>query len=125
MSVQSLINVWMLLMLIFFIFAPLGVFFFRDIEEGDIIDPKYKNFKTFGDSFLLLFTISTGGDWNRIMYDCWKVNSIAPFYFIVFVMLVNNIILNLFTLVIIEQFSKYYDTSENSLSAFRPNVEKI
>ena len=50
------------------------------------------------------------------MYDCWRKNSIAPLYFIVFIMLVTHIMLNLFILVIIEQFEKYYLTSNNSLS---------
>ena len=116
MSVQSLINVFMLLMLIFFMLATLGVFFFKDIEEGDVIDPQFKNFKTFGDGFLLLFAISTGEDWNRLMYDCWRHSNIAPLYFIVFIMIVTHIMLNLFILVIIEQFEKYYLSSSNSLS---------
>ena len=72
MSVQSLINVFLLLMLIFFMLATLGTFLFKDVIEGDVVDPHYKNFKTFGDGFLHLFAISTGEDWNRLMYDCWK-----------------------------------------------------
>jgi len=118
MSVQSLINVFMLLMLIFFMLATLGVFFFKDIETGNVIDPQFKNFKTFGDGFLLLFAISTGEDWNRIMYDCWRGNPIAPLYFIIFILLVTHIMLNLFILVIIEQFDKYYLTKDNSLTKF-------
>ena len=119
MSVSSLINVFMLLMLIFFMLATLGVFFFKDVAEGDVVDPQFKNFKTFGDGFLLLFAISTGEDWNKLMYDCWRENSIAPLYFIVFIMLVSYIMLNLFILVIIEQFEKYYLSDNNPLEIFR------
>ena len=103
--------------------ATLGVFFFKDIEEGEVIDPQFKNFKTFGDGFLLLFAISTGEDWNKLLYDCWKGNSIAPLYFIIFIMLVTHIMLNLFILVIIEQFEKYYLTADNPLTQFRDNLE--
>ena len=123
MSVQSLFNVFMLLMLIFFMMATLGVFFFKDIPEGDVIDPQFKNFKTFGDGFLLLFAISTGEDWNKLMYDCWRVTEITPLYFIVFIILVTQIMLNLFILVIIEQFEKYYLTANNPLTQFSLHLE--
>ena len=100
-------------MLIFFMFATLGVFFFSDISSGSVINPEYKNFKRFGDGFLLLFAISTGEAWNEIMYDCYLApddctpgvdcgTPFAPAYFITFIMLVTHVMLNLFILVIIE-----------------------
>ena len=46
MSVDSLINVFILLMLIFFIMAVLGNTLFLDVKEGDTIDD-YKNFTNF------------------------------------------------------------------------------
>ena len=72
---------------------------------------------------VLLMRCSTGEDWNRLMYDCWKENSIAPLYFIVFIMLVTNIMLNLFILVIIQQFSKYYIEEDNSKQRFEDDFE--
>ena len=112
-------------MLIFFMMATLGVFFFADIKEGEIIN-RFKNFETWDDAFLLLFAISTGEEWNMIMYDCSKLppnctpdvdcgSPIAWLYFIIFIMLVTHIMLNLFILVIIEQFEKYYLDKENPL----------
>ena len=65
----AIINVFGLLMLIFFMMATLGVFFFASIESGIIIN-RFKNFKTWDDAFLLLFAISTGEEWNLLMYDC-------------------------------------------------------
>ena len=62
----------MLLMLFFFILATLGQFMFSGVKYGDVIN-EYKNFTVFDRSFLLLFSISTGEDWNRIMYDCSRV----------------------------------------------------
>lgn len=113
-SVSALINVFMLLMLFFFILATLGQFMFNGVKEGQAIN-EYKNFQVFDRSFLLLFSISTGEDWNRIMYDCSQTapdcvegltcgSEFAPVYFIAFILLVTYVMLNLFILVIIQQF---------------------
>lgn len=74
MSVSSLVNVFILLMLIFFIMAVLGNSLFYEVTEGDVIS-EWKNFTNFHLSFELLFSISTGEDWNRIMYDCMNTSS--------------------------------------------------
>ena len=56
-------------MLVFFMFAVLGVFFFRKIKSGDTIN-NFMNFSNFAKAFLMLFRMSTGEDWNIVMYDC-------------------------------------------------------
>jgi hypothetical protein len=112
MSVSSLINVFILQMLIFFIMAVLGNSLFYEVTEGDVISD-WKNFTNFHSSFSLLFSISTGEDWNKIMYDCMNVapdcvagktcgTGIAPIFFLTFILLVTHIMLNLFILVIIQ-----------------------
>ena len=112
MSVTALLNVFGLLLLILFMFAVLGVFFFSDLKDGDIIDPTYKNFRDFGTAYLLLFDIATGEDWNKLMYDCIKTppgcmpgetcgTSQSPLYYIGFIMIITHVMLNLFILVII------------------------
>lgn len=68
-SIPVLFNVFMLLMLIFFMFSILGVFMFGNVKSGDVIDD-LKNFNNFFNAFLLLFAITTGEDWNKIMFDC-------------------------------------------------------
>lgn len=111
MSIDSLFNVFILLMLIFFIMAVLGNTMFYNVYEGNVID-EYKNFTNFHMSFSLLFSISTGEDWNRIMYDTMDTSpecipdktcgsDIAPIFFLSFIMIVSNVMLNLFILVII------------------------
>ncbi len=128
MSVSSLINVFILLMLIFFIMAVLGNSLFYNITEGDVISD-WKNFTNFHQSFSLLFSISTGEDWNRIMYDCMDTSSsciqgktcgtqLAPLFFLSFILLVTHIMLNLFVLVIIQQFEKYYIEVDNPRQRF-------
>lgn len=114
LSVSGLINVFMLLMLFFFVLAILGQFMFSGVKQGDIIN-EYKNFTVFDRSFLLLFSISTGEEWNRIMYDCSHTppdcipqetcgSYFAPLYFISVILLVTYVMLNLFILIIIQQF---------------------
>lgn len=62
-------NVGALLTLVFFIFAVLGVFIFKDTPPGIIVDTNYNNFNNFGNALLILFRCSTGEDWPSIMYD--------------------------------------------------------
>ena len=126
MSVDSLFNIFLLLMLIFFIMSVLGNTLFPVVFEGNVIG-NYKNFTNFHQSFSLLFSISTGEDWNRIMYDCMHVEpdctpgkncvstGLAPLFFICFIMIVTNIMLNLFILVIIQKFSVFFLEKDNSL----------
>jgi hypothetical protein len=132
MSVSSLANVALLLMLIFFIMATLGTNMFSLVETGDVIG-EMKNFKYFGSSFLLLFSISTGEDWNRIMYDTMKTSPyciegvncgsrLAPLFFVSFNILVSQVMLNLFILVILEQFEKYYLDENGPLKRFKADL---
>ena len=104
-------------------FSVLGVFFFREVTEGDVIND-YMNFKNFGQAYIMLFRVATGEDWNVIMYDCSKLepdciagktcgSAFAAGYFIFFVLIVPNVMLNLFILVILQQFDKYYLPKDN------------
>jgi hypothetical protein len=68
-SIPSLANVFGLLMLIFFMFAVSGNFLFGPVLQGDVIG-ELKNFGDFTSAFILMFAVSTGEDWNKIMFDC-------------------------------------------------------
>ena len=98
---------------------------FNGVTEGVIIN-EYKNFTVFDRSFLLLFSISTGEDWNLIMYDCSRTlpdcepgvtcgSDLAPAYFIAVILLVTYVMLNLFILVIVQQFEKLYLDTDGPL----------
>ena len=50
-------------------------------------------------------------------------SSIAPVFFLTFIMVVTNVMLNLFILVIIQNFTKYYIESDNPLSCFEVDYE--
>jgi len=134
MSVGALVNVLGLVLLILFMFAVLGVFFFNTLTTGEVIDENYKNFKDFGSAYLLLFAIATGEDWNKLMYDCVDTppdcvegetcgTSLAAAYYIMFILVITHIMLNLFILVIIQQFETYYVADDNPIKTFTANFD--
>lgn len=134
MSVSALVNVLGLVLLILFMFAVLGVFFFNGLTTGEVIDENYKNFKNFGSAYLLLFAIATGEDWNKLMYDCVDTppdcvegetcgTSFAAAYYIMFILVITHIMLNLFILVIIQQFETYYVAEDNPIKIFTMNFD--
>ena len=110
-SMPSLMNVFALLMLVFFIFSVLGVFLFSGVKSGENID-EYMNFWNFGMAMIINLRCSTGEDWNRVVYDLNKTedcipgetcgSSFAIIYFIMLIMVVSYVMLNLFILVILQ-----------------------
>ncbi len=90
------------------------------------------NFNNFYNAYIMLFRISTGEDWNRIMYDCMRTTDCIPGetcgtilaapFFIMFIMLVTYVMLNLFILVIIQQFDKYYLPKDNIIKSFKGDL---
>jgi len=46
-SIPALMNVFALLLLIYFMMSVLGNFLFKNISQGDVIDDEYKNFRNF------------------------------------------------------------------------------
>lgn len=116
-------------------FSLAGVFMFNEVNEGEVID-ELKNFNNFSSAFLLLFAVTTGEDWNLIMFDCSRqppdcikgrtCGSIWSFpYFFILVLVCSHVMLNLFILVIIQQFEKYYLPSDNMITTFMNDFEKF
>ena len=136
-SLPALFNVFALLLLIYFIFSILGTALFRDITHGEQIINEYYNFSNFGYSMLLLIRMSTGEDWNCVMQDTMKTvedgciegkdcgSPYSPLFFIPYMMICTFIMLNLFVLVIIQQFETYYLDADNVISRFKDEIEKF
>jgi hypothetical protein len=130
----SLLNVFALLMLVFFIFSVLGVFLFGKVTQGEQIDD-YMNFWNFGMAMVINLRCSTGEDWNRVVYDLSKTthcikgetcgSQFAFIYFIFLIMVVSYVMLNLFILVILQQFELYYIPENNSLKDFGKDLLKF
>lgn len=134
-TLPSLINVGSLLLLVFFIYAILGVFLFKDVTEGEVIT-KYANFHNFTKALVTLFRCATGEDWGIFVFDlgnngpdcvegktCGASLGTSITYFFTFVMICSWIMLNLFILIIIEYFENFNLKDNNPLEVFNDNIE--
>lgn len=65
MSLPALFNICLLLFLVMFIFAIFGMSFFMHVKDKSGLDDVY-NFKTFPQSMILLFQVSTAPYLNKI-----------------------------------------------------------
>jgi hypothetical protein len=65
LSLASLGNIGVLLFIIVFVFAIIGMVQFRYVKHTGALN-SVVNFETFGRSFLLLFRLTTGAGWNDI-----------------------------------------------------------
>lgn len=95
---------------------------------------QYKNFANFHLALQTMFVITTGEGWNYYMYDAWTWGPyctpgwncgsiLSPIYFVAFVMIVQFIMINLFALVVIDQFEMYYMSEDNPIEKFKKTFE--
>ncbi|CAD8122811.1 unnamed protein product [Paramecium sonneborni] len=118
-SLPAMLNVTALLFLVFFIFSILGVFLFQDIKTGEIIND-VTNFQDFHHSFEILFQCSTGEDWHKVMFDTMRGGQeYNCIFFIFFIIIQQYIMLNLFILIILDQYEINYFNSDNPLNKFQ------
>ena len=132
LSLPSILNVFVLLTLVFLIYAVLGCYLFYEIEEGEAINDMF-NFHNFGFAFLLNLRVVTGEDWEEFMFDCAGIdncvagvgcgNASAYIYFITNQVVITFVMLNLFVLVVLQLFEKYFITEDNTLSTFKEDLE--
>ncbi|KAM6897418.1 voltage-dependent T-type calcium channel subunit alpha-1G isoform 5-T5 [Xenentodon cancila] len=113
-------NLGLLFMLLFFIFAALGVELFGDLICDDRHPceglGRYATFRNFGMAFLLLFRVSTGDNWNGIMKDtlrdCAQDNStcyntvVSPIYFVSFVLTAQFVLVNVVIAVLMKHLEE-------------------
>ncbi|KAM8981865.1 voltage-dependent L-type calcium channel subunit alpha-1C isoform 14-T14 [Sarcophilus harrisii] len=124
-SFQALPYVALLIVMLFFIYAVIGMQVFGKIALNDTTEiNRNNNFQTFPQAVLLLFRCATGEAWQDIMLACLPGKKCAPesessnstesetycgssfavFYFISFYMLCAFLIINLFVAVIMDNF---------------------
>jgi hypothetical protein len=122
-SAPSLANVGVLLLLILYIYAILGVEFFHQVAHGEFLTED-ANFSGFGFAMLTLFRCITGESYNGIMHDvsiteqgsapgrCYDKDgncgnpAIAIPYFLSFVVIGSFVMLNVFVAVILDAFAE-------------------
>ena len=113
MTVSSIGNYVVLLVLFIYVYALLGMQFFagklKFDEDGNVDqengESNRENFDNIGWAFLTIFKILIGDNWNSIMYDWMRaVGTISAFYFISLYVWGSIIMLNLFLAVLLGNF---------------------
>ncbi|XP_051536382.1 probable voltage-dependent N-type calcium channel subunit alpha-1B isoform X3 [Myxocyprinus asiaticus] len=119
-SFKALPYVCLLIAMLFFIYAIIGMQVFGNIElnEESAIN-HHNNFRTFFQALMLLFRSATGEAWHEIMLACLSNrpcdqlsgssgkecgSDFAYFYFVSFIFLCSFLMLNLFVAVIMDNF---------------------
>ncbi|XP_042250817.1 voltage-dependent N-type calcium channel subunit alpha-1B isoform X4 [Thunnus maccoyii] len=119
-SFKALPYVCLLIAMLFFIYAIIGMQVFGNIElnEETAIN-HHNNFQTFFQALTLLFRSATGEAWHEIMLSCLSNrpcdklsgtvgkecgSDFAYFYFVSFIFLCSFLMLNLFVAVIMDNF---------------------
>ncbi|KAM6338644.1 sodium channel protein type 5 subunit alpha-like [Podargus strigoides] len=134
MSLPALVNIGLLLFLIMFIYAIVGMTNFACLGWEGGIDNLF-NFQTFGSSILCLFQITTSAGWDGLLVPVLRgSNSCAPnlnltdeqkknctnkevgiFFFVSYVILSFLIVVNMYIAVILENFSVATEESTDPL----------
>ncbi|XP_042203570.1 voltage-dependent calcium channel type A subunit alpha-1-like isoform X7 [Homarus americanus] len=130
-SFKALPYVCLLIAMLFFIYAIIGMQVFGNID----LDPttsitRHNNFRNFATGIMLLFRCATGEAWQSIMLSCIKGrpcdddalknepnktcgSNVAYVYFVSFIFLCSFLMLNLFVAVIMDNFD--YLTRDSSI----------
>nr|XP_015204427.1 PREDICTED: voltage-dependent P/Q-type calcium channel subunit alpha-1A [Lepisosteus oculatus] len=131
-SFKALPYVCLLIAMLFFIYAIIGMQVFGNIaideEDEESAINQHNNFRTFFQALMLLFRSATGEAWHDIMLSCLGGkpcdprsgiqadecgNEFAYFYFVSFIFLCSFLMLNLFVAVIMDNFE--YLTRDSSI----------
>uniref|UniRef100_A0A8C7TZV5 Voltage-dependent N-type calcium channel subunit alpha n=1 Tax=Oncorhynchus mykiss TaxID=8022 RepID=A0A8C7TZV5_ONCMY len=128
-SFKALPYVCLLIAMLFFIYAIIGMQVFGNIElNEDTSITHHNNFRTFLQALMLLFRSATGEAWHEIMLSCLSHRAcdersgnlgkecgsdFAYFYFVSFIFLCSFLMLNLFVAVIMDNFE--YLTRDSSI----------
>ncbi|XP_045081656.1 voltage-dependent N-type calcium channel subunit alpha-1B-like [Coregonus clupeaformis] len=128
-SFKALPYVCLLIAMLFFIYAIIGMQVFGNIElNEDTAITHHNNFRTFLQALMLLFRSATGEAWHEIMLSCLSHRAcdersgnlekecgsdFAYFYFVSFIFLCSFLMLNLFVAVIMDNFE--YLTRDSSI----------
>ena len=129
-ALPQVTNVMTLLLLVFFIFAVMGMNLFSSIRFNGGLN-EHANFTSFGKSMLMLFRMATGESYNEIMHnlrlqppycDDKVLNNCGDFvipivYCISFFILSSFVLLNLLIAIVIEAFTTI---SELDLATVKP-----
>ncbi|KAF6205927.1 hypothetical protein GE061_020103 [Apolygus lucorum] len=127
-SFKALPYVCLLIAMLFFIYAIIGMQVFGNIAlDPETSITRHNNFRNFIQGLMLLFRCATGENWPSIMLSCVKNrpcdprnkvgnecgSSLAYAYFVSFIFFCSFLMLNLFVAVIMDNFD--YLTRDSSI----------
>ncbi|XP_014251562.1 sodium channel protein para isoform X9 [Cimex lectularius] len=133
MSLPALFNICLLLFLVMFIFAIFGMSFFMHVKDKSGLDDVY-NFKTFGQSMILLFQMSTSAGWDGVLdgiineEKCDKPNpemgspgdcgssTIGITFLLSYLVISFLIVINMYIAVILENYSQATEDVQEGLT---------
>mmetsp|Transcript_22375 Transcript_22375/g.54652 ORF Transcript_22375/g.54652 Transcript_22375/m.54652 type:complete len:642 (-) Transcript_22375:252-2177(-) len=118
-SLPAAWNVALVMFVVFFIFAIVGIQLFGNVARTPRGFTDYANFSDFLTALVTLFRLSTGDMWELVMYgatihpgnsDCVESNgncgfTYAPLYFVLFMVIGGLILVNLFVAIVLENFN--------------------
>ena len=133
LCLPSIMNVFALLFLVFFMYAVTGCYLFAGHIKTSYISDWF-NFDNFGFGMLLLLKLATGEDWNFFMFDYARTsfNCVAGLgcgdpwayaYFMSFKYFITFVMINLFILIVLQLFDKYFLQTDNIVSKFKEEFE--
>ena len=128
-SISALASVFMLMIIIFCIFAILGCYFYDGItyekyKSKFMTINEYYNLDNFYNSFLLTFRCATGEGWPNIMMELAFVdNDVVSEAYAYIYMIISNfinsiIMLNLFLMVTLQQYDEFTNKNYNPIEKF-------
>jgi hypothetical protein len=128
-SIGALMNVVLLMILIFGIFAILGVYFYDGIDYEKYKTRfyeinEYYNVDNFYTAFLFTFRCATGEKWPYMMMELAFVDTVEVYEFYAYIfMIISNffngiIMINLFLMVTIQQYDEFTGKKYNPIEKF-------
>jgi len=118
-SIPSLWNIGLLIIVVFFVYAVVGMHLFgtEDAMDGWEFGDSEANFQDFQKAFIILFRVSSGDGWSdvyeRYLSDVSDENLAWVYgYFISFFLVGALIMINLFIAVILDSFSEEQEALE-------------
>ncbi|XP_050525622.1 sodium channel protein para-like isoform X1 [Daktulosphaira vitifoliae] len=133
MSLPALFNICLLLFLVMFIFAIFGMSFFMNVASNGGLDEDY-NFRTFGQSMILLFMLSTSSGWDAVLDgitnedNCIKPNlemgitgscgnkTVGTAFLLSYLVINFLIVINMYIAVILENYSQATEDVQEGLT---------
>ncbi|XP_069119459.1 voltage-dependent calcium channel type A subunit alpha-1-like isoform X4 [Argopecten irradians] len=128
-SFKALPYVCLLILMLFFIYAIIGMQVFGNIKlDSQTSITRHNNFRNFAQGLMLLFRCATGESWQQIMLSCLSGQACDPesgntkktcgldfayIYFVSFIFFCSFLMLNLFVAVIMDNFD--YLTRDSSI----------